>query len=122
MQVIEDLNLEVDKRINDLILGNLSYFLEGYETYVTGWSRHTLCCAYAGIIELYTRHKRIFKKSLNPEYPKIHGQDYNFIRYSNYIKYEKLKEEYRVILTENNINYKEVQKNLSRYLWPQSLI
>ncbi len=110
MQVIDELNIEIDKRINDLILGHLSYYLEEWILLDDLVTSYRLKSNYAEIILLYTKHKRIFKKAVDFNLPNLQT------KFMWFHKYDKLKEEARVILTDKGINYKEIQKNLNTYL------
>ena len=109
MQVIEDLDAEIDKRINDLILGNLSFFLDSYFNLKEYKPTLFLKMTYASIIRTYVLHKRKYKKACNGVLPNI------FEHYHRFTVAEKKKEDFRLILAENGICYKEVQKNIHLY-------
>ena len=114
MQVIDDLNSEIDRRVNDFIIYHLSFFLNqgsNVDLYEDR-SREQLKVDYAYIIKNYTKFKRRFK-SLSRDYP---TDERIKSAYWDFIKYEKLKEEFRDILTQRGISYKYVQLNLHFFI------
>lgn len=108
MQVIEELDVEVDRRITEILLSKLSFFLEE-DSYVGVISNTRLKIAYASIIEAYTKFKRIYNKLTK------RGDERANNAYKQYMIYNARKEDYRELLTQRGIDYKEVQKNLHRY-------